>query len=286
MIMTADEITTEILKSKKYSGIEKNVIERISSETIQKYTGKKDVVKAVKKELHIIHESFLSESCLTKAESLIDNYKGENVNTDRDFAVQLMALHASTRERLPEADEIYALLGEYIRAEDCVIDIGCGFNPFALPFYSVFPKKYYAFDICLNAKRLLEKYFMLINRSCETDYSAEIFDAAAQMPLVFSQGQTALSAGTGENGKNTLFMFKLMPLLERQKKGHGFRIMENPSFKKIIVSFPTKSAGGREKGMEAFYSSFFESKLPTELVIAEKAVFKNEMFYIVTRGGL
>ena len=115
---------------------------------------------------------------------------------------------------------------------------------------------------------------MLINRSCETDYSAEIFDAAAQMPLVFSQGQTAL------------FMFKLMPLLERQKKGHGFRIMKNPNFKKIIVSFPTKSAGGREKGMEAFYSSFFESKLPTELVIAEKAVFKNEMFYIGTRSGL
>ena len=257
-------ITEEILNSKKYSHIERKLVERICEETIPKYRQKSDIIKAVKKELHIIHGSFLSENCHTQADKLIDAYSGHNIKADKTFALKLMALHASTRERLKQAPEIYLYLSSFIKAEDTVIDIGCGFNPLALPFYDTLPKSYFAFDISISTIHTLTKYFALAN----FPYQAEIYDAVTQTPRV--QTDVAL-------------LLKLFPLLERQKKGSAFSILNAISFRSAIVSFPLKSASGKEKGMETFYALSFEKGLPQELEIADKTIFKNEMFYAVRR---
>jgi len=260
----AHEMAGEILCSKKYAGINRAVVERICLETIPKYAKPKDVIKAVKKELHIIHESFLSEDCHRKAEALLDGYlRPEGITADQDFALQLMALHASTRERLGRVEDIYGYISGYLKADDRIIDMGCGFNPFALPFFTVRPKHYVAYDISSSTVRTLDHYFTLAG----LPYRAEMLDAAMQRP----------AAVKGD----VLFMFKLFPLLERQKKGRAYEILHTASC--TIVSFPLKSASGREKGMEAFYASQFETGLPPEFAIAEKKIFLNEMFYVMYR---
>ena len=238
-------------------------MERICTETVTKYAKRKDILKAVKKELHIIHGSYLPDNCCCEAEALIDGYTGDNIKMDKGFAAQLMALHVSTRERLGQAVDIYPYLNRFIQAEDIIIDIGCGFNPFALPFYNKWPKSYIAYDICLSTICMLTKYFELTG----LPYRAEILDAVSQIPEI--QGDVAL-------------MFKLFPLLDRQKKGRAFELLNLLSFRTAIISFPIKSASGREKGMEAFYSSHFEGGLQAGFNIVDKAVFENELFYIVS----
>jgi len=103
--------------SKKYSCIDRAIVERICQESFPKYRKLDEVIKAVKKELHIIHSSFLLEDCHKKAEVLIDAYTGKDIKTDQAFALRLMALHASTRERLEQAAEIYSCLSAYINEE-------------------------------------------------------------------------------------------------------------------------------------------------------------------------
>ena len=255
------EVVSEILRSKKYAGVDPAVVERIAAETIPKYAKQKDVIKAVKKELHIIHESFLHEECHAKAEAILS----ARPEINRDLALQLMALHASTKERLHQAAEIYECIGRYVGAGDSVVDIGCGFNPFALPLFAEQPKDYHAFDINTATIQVLNKFFGLAG----LPYTAQLCDAAAQTPAV--QG-------------SVLFLFKLFPLLERQKKGRAFELLQAMGCKTSVVSFPLKSASGKEKGMEAFYTAQFEGGLPSNFVIIERVKFTNEMFYVVGSG--
>jgi len=252
------ELAEEILRSRKYAQVDRAVVERICAATVPKFAKRKDVIKAVKKELHIIHESFLQDECHAKAVAILETHP----RVDKDIALQLMALHASTKERISQATEIYAFISRYVTDENCVVDIGCGFNPFALPFFTKQPKDYAAFDINTATVQTLNKFFELGGML----YEARLCDAVAQTPGV--QG-------------DVLFMFKLFPLLERQEKGRAFGLLRAMEWKTAIVSFPLKSASGKEKGMEAFYTAQFEGGLPSEFAIIERVKFANEMFYVV-----
>ncbi|MDR2571405.1 MAG: Rmt family 16S rRNA (guanine(1405)-N(7))-methyltransferase [Oscillospiraceae bacterium] len=269
--MTRDDIVNDVLRTKKYSNVDKAVVERISVETLPKYNKQKDVLRAVKKELHIIYESFLQGGCYSKAEAILNSYESAaHCITDKDCSVSLMALHTSTNERLGQVEEIYDFISQYVTTSSNVIDIGCGFNPFALPFFKQLPKEYFAFDISLSTIQVLNMYFKLAG----LDYKAAICDAAIQTPGI---------SGIPDSNTKVLFMFKLFPILERQKKGRAFEILKSINCEASIVSFPLKSVSGKEKGMETHYSSKFEKDLPTEYTIKEKAVFENEMFYVLEK---
>ena len=262
--MNINELTTEISNSKKYAHVDENVVARIVAEIIPKYPKRKDIIKAVKKELHIIHESFLPEDCHARAETLLDNYDGENIATDQELAMKLMTLHSSTKERIGQVNEIYQYLSNYIKADDKIADIGCGFNPFALPFLIDKPRSYTAYDLSSATVNLLNKYF----KQADLTYQALINDIVAKPP---------------STNFTIALMFKLFPILEHQKKGRAFELLGELNCHRFIISFPLKSASGKEKGMEKFYTTRFETELPTELSILNKTIFDNEMFYILKR---
>jgi len=264
-VNSSNEIAVEILQSKKYSNIDRTTVERICLETIPKYKKQKDVIKAAKRKLHIIHESFLQEGCHEKAEIILNGYQGDDIKFDKSLAFQLLTLHNSTKERLPQIEEIYAFISQYAKSEDSIIDIGCGFNPLALPFFTELPKNYFACDINSSTAKVLNKYF---NMAKLPSYNAEICDMVTDTPSTHG---------------DVLFAFKLFPLLQQQKKGRDFDVLSMLNCPTSIISFPTKSASGKEKGMEAFYSMQFEKRLPSDFVVIEKAVFANEMFYVVRR---
>jgi len=262
--MTVLEITDTILTSKKYSNVDRSVVERIAAETIPKYANQKDTIKAIKKELHIIHESFLQAGCYAKADMMLDNYSGIDIKTDKNLTIKLMALHTSTKERLGQEVEIYKYISQYIKAEDRVVDIGCGHNPFTLPFFTDLPKKYTAYDIDSSTIQTLSNYFRLAG----LPYKSEICDVVVSMPK--------------EHG-DIILMLKLFPVLEQQKKGRAFEIIKELDCRTSIVSFPIKSTSGKEKGMEEFYTTYFEKNLPSGLFIIEKERFSNEIFFILEK---
>ena len=312
---SAETVAGEVMRSKKYAALDEAAIMRVCGEAVVKYPKTKDAVKAAKKELHIIYGAFVDEGRLERAESMIMNYGGDACGMMRDkaFAARLMELHSSTAERAGREEEIYSFIGRYFNQRTFATDIGCGFNPFALPFLPVQPAGYAAYDICARTIRTVNLYFSRLNNpsffALAADAAAEgvfggaekggganseqgVLDGAEQSVSNgaereffddVEQGFLAGGAAAAPGTTAVLLMFKLFPLLERQRKGLGFALLKKLAYSFAIVSFPTKSASGREKGMEGHYSGLFENGLPERCIIIDKATFGNEMFYVINK---
>lgn len=264
-----NDVFEEVIKSKKYSELDRAIVMRICEEVSDKYPKKKEAVKAAKNQLHIIHESFLMTDCYKIAYSILEDNKVviTNQGFSKDLSLRIMGLHASTKERIEHVEETYSWLSSYISSDSTLIDVGCGFNPFAIPFWEERPMCYYAYDISNKAAELLNYFFSLEKTE---GYKAMILDATIDAP-----SQPA----------DILLAFKLLPLLQQQKKGRAFSFLEDSAFQKAIVSFPIKSLSGKEKGMLEFYSHFFEDGLSQSISILERKVINNELFYVVSKKG-
>lgn len=263
-----DDIVAEILRSKKYKDIDPSIIRRICVESIKKHSQKKEVIKAIKNELYIIHASYLLKECHKKAFLLLSQITPDHDNLQlSDIVMQILQLHVSTRERVNDIREIYDFLSEYITSDSIVLDIGCGFSPFAFILLHEHPKSYIAYDINIETVNLLNAYFIRTNQAL---YKAKILDAVSETP-VFEE-------------IDMVFLFKLFPLLQQQKKRRGFHILAEMKFKKAIVSFSIKSISGKLKGMESFYSELFSDNLPANIKIIKKSTFSNEMFYVLEKS--
>ena len=260
-----NDLYNELLKSKKYSDIAPAVLQRVCENASMRYSKPKDALKAAKTELHIINESYLTSDCHKKAAALISGYSGSGMATDKEFSLSLMRLHASSRERIEYINEIYSFLSCFVNRNTVLGDIGCGFSPFALPFFDKAPQKYFAYEINGETTGVLNRYFSAMSKN---GYFAETLDAVSVVP---------------EKHFDTVFLFKLLPVLQQQKKGRAFEVLMELDYSVGVVSFPLKSLSGREKGMNGHYSSFFEDGLPTGFKVMDKQSIGNELFYIIKK---
>ncbi len=245
----------------KYSFLAPALVLRIAREEYPKYKKEKDRIKAVKKRLHIVCGAFESENCHAGAASIIESTPGAEFS--REDLTRICSLHASTRERLPAMDEFYGFLNEVLEDPESVIDLGCGFAPFCAQLLPGV-RAYHASDIDARSIKNVEAW--LSRRGILG--SAEPLDAVSQTPATEADGA---------------FIFKLFPVLEAQKKGRGFELMKELKVNRYAVSFPVKSLGGRDKGMEAFYSAGFEGGLPNCFEITAKKLIGTELVYAVKR---
>lgn len=255
-------VIEEIKKAKNYSAICEDVILRICNEELPKYKKSKDVIKSVKKKLHTINNAFLQNYSHKVATDLLQDIdlKGQETTCD-----SIMRLHSSTNERINELSTFYSEINAQIGAIDSIIDIGCGFNPFSLPWMQTkVPLKYFAYDINLTTIDLINKYFKAI----QLDSQALPLDIISRTP-----SQEA----------HVAFLFKLLPLIEQQKKGLYLNILTSLNVEFIIVTFPIISLSGIQKGMKEYYSNWFENGINGEFNICYKNTTQNELIYIISK---
>lgn len=263
--MEINDIINEIISSRKYSGIDKSVVERISIELSKRYKKSKELIKAIKNQLHIINVSFFESDSHKLSSELLEN-DTEDVSNDCHLSEEILSLHASTKERSAYLKEIYSdFLGTYITTSTSIIDIGCGFNPFALPFYHELPNEYHALDINKETINLINKYFSYFHND---KYKASIVDVVSNNSTIHG---------------SLIFLFKILPLIEQQKKGGSILLLQSMNFEKAIISFPIKSMTGKNKGMEQYYSTFFEELIKNAYDIIEKKVIGSELFYVIKK---
>ncbi|HIG3790825.1 TPA: RmtH family 16S rRNA (guanine(1405)-N(7))-methyltransferase, partial [Klebsiella pneumoniae] len=96
--------------------------------------------------------------------------------------------------------------------------------------------------------------------------------------------QDVLCAPPAEAGDLAL-IFKLLPLLEREQAGSAMALLQSLNTPRMAVSFPTRSLGGRGKGMEANYAAWFEGGLPAEFEIEDKKTIGTELIYLIKKNG-
>ena len=262
-LSNAINIREEILSSKKYAALYRPLALRICEEEYEKYNSDKERLKAVKSILHAMYGAYLSSNSFKKTERYLDSFSaGADYGTD-----QVLYLHASTKERMRSIKDFYGFIFDAVGAVETLLDIGCGFNPFTLPY---FPekgkgiKKYYAMDIDERIAELNNRYFELMG-----------------LPLL--AGCVDIIAETPEKSVDVAFLFKILPLIERQAKGRSAKLLREIDARYIVVSYPTKSLSGKGKGMYAFYAAAFEDLMGEDLCVYAEKEIGDELVYVVVK---
>ena len=255
-----EKILNEIQASKKYSGLYKPLLLRICMEEYPKYNSGKEAVKSIKNTLHGMFGAYLSNDIFKKANKLMDANDTEKI----------LQLHASTKERYKYLSEFYNYIFSVTGPADSILDIGCGLNPFTIPYFPKKPAMYYALDIDNRVAALNNRFFDHIGLPA----LASCCDAVTENPEAFA---------------DVAFLFKLLPLIERQSKNRAIELLRAIKAKYIIVTYPTKSLTGKKKGMTEFYSAAFEDIISEDISngtfkLAAREIVGDELIFVLANS--
>jgi len=252
-----DEVLHNLLA--KYAHIAPGAVERVYRGELGKYKSPKDVDKAARRALHQMTGAFMTRHQLKAGQAFMLAYAGG----DRAALAEALKLHASTRERLHGIEGFYGRLFECTGVVRRVLDLACGLNPLYIGDrgYSV---------VGADAHGEMAGFVNEWAAMCGWDVEVACADLLSE--ATFPECDLAL-------------LLKLLPVLERQEKGSGMRLLQHTPGRFKAVSFPIRTLGGRGVGMERNYSEWFEKNLPDGLCIAQRFLEADELCYIVL-GGL
>lgn len=256
-----EQLLEKLLHSKKYQDICPDTIRRIFDECMQKYKKPKDAEKAAREQLHGITGAFLSREeagrcCVDMHQWLIGGRLDNNL-------AHMLERHASTRERLPleRMDAMYAQIFEITGRPATVLDLACGLNP-----------------IYLGAQGISAEGIDISGQAIET---INAFGIQAKLPVHAVCADLLCENTIPRKRFDVCLLFKILPLLERQRNGAAMATLRQINAAYIVVSFPTRTLGGRNVGMEENYSRWMEAHLPESREIADRLTAENELFYIL-----
>jgi 16S rRNA (guanine(1405)-N(7))-methyltransferase len=262
-------IEKALLASRRYAAIAPVTIRRIAGKALLAANGDvPDAIKRTKRGLHEIYGAYLPgstpnyQSMLRKLRAAID---GGGEQAVLDAITSAMAVHASTRERLPYLGRFYEQIFSRVPAPATIRDLACGFHPLAVTLMPLSSSvTYLASDIDTRLVEFIDEALTALG----TAHRVEVADLIGQQVT--------------ERADLTLLL-KAVPCLERQQAGAGWDLLDAVNSPTIVLTFPTKSLGQRSKGMFQTYSAAFENRLSDRSWQAERLEIPNELIYVVRK---
>jgi len=262
-------IEAELGRSRRYGSVAPSTLRRAAAKGLGTANGATaDAVKRAKRSLHEIYGAYLPGNppnygaLLRKLRAAVDA-------DDRDQMLAAlrtaMAVHASTRERLPHLSDFYREIFSRVPPPAAVRDLACGLNPLAVPWMGL-PETttYLASDIDIRQVDFLAEALAALG----VPHRAEVLDLVDQ-PVSEPVDLTLL--------------LKTVPCLERQRPGAGWNLIGAVNSPFVVVTFPTRSLGQRSKGMFQTYSAAFEARARQEAWQVEQAEIPGELIYVVRK---
>jgi 16S rRNA (guanine(1405)-N(7))-methyltransferase len=185
----------------------------------------------------------------------------------REACRRLLALHASTRERLPILDRFYATIWTHTGGVPrSLLDVACGLNPLTLPWMGL-PggTAYTAYDIDVERVDFLRRCLPLLG-------------TAAQVRL-----QDVLCDPPRERADVALLL-KSSTCLERQREGVTLALLDVLDAAYVVVTFPVQSLGRRDKGMRRHYRDWFADALSARQWPVAELILDSELVFVVHKG--
>ena len=239
--MALPQLVETVLASPKYAAIEPGLVYRLGAEELGKRRSLKAAVKATKDRLHQVAGAYLEHRpdylrWLQRLRSAADD---GGIEALKPLCCELLAQHTSSRERLPYLETFYAETLAGLPSVRSVLDLACGLNPLAIPWMPLAPgATYRACDIYTDLAAFLAQALPLLG-VVGNAYPCDIVAAPPQQPV------------------DLALLLKTLPCLERLERGAGRRLLDALQARYILVSFPARSLGGRQKGMPENYEAYF-----------------------------
>nr|MBC7245096.1 16S rRNA methyltransferase [Chloroflexota bacterium] len=260
-----DSVVQAVLLSPKYRNVCPDVIRNIASRELVMRRNWKEALKATKNKLHQVGGAYFDAG--TRYVRWLDELKEAAERADgaalRRVCTNIMGHHSSTRERLSILDEFYARTLSGLPPIRVVLDIACGLNPLAIPWMDFSEDiQYYAYDMYTDLAAFLNEFLVIIGVRGQA-YACDI----AHSPPV-EQADLAL-------------ILKSLPCLEQLDKSASVRLLDAVQSNYLLISFPVRSLGGREKGMVQNYEERFWELIAGRPWSVQRFAFATELAFLV-----
>ena len=251
MTSNAEPLATliaSIQNSAKYRDVCSEVIGNIGERELAKRRNLKEAIKATHNTLHQVSGAYLDSKehytrWLAELQTAAQSHYSQAV---RDVCTRILSSHASTRERLPILDQFYTQIFAELPPIHSVVDIACGLNPLTLPWMPLAnDATCYAYDISESSMSFITACLPLLG----VQGHAQACDVLQLSPM--PKVDVAL-------------LLKAIPCLEQIDKHAGQTLLRNIQADAIVVSFPVRSLGGRNKGMIEYYEAHFRTLVAHE----------------------
>lgn len=267
MDATLDELVAEVRKSAKYAHISESLIREIGAAELRKRASKKEAIKATKNKLHQAGGMFAEEKAnYDDWLSLVETRRGAALHDRQIALMSIMSHHASTRERLPILDTFYATIFAGLPPIHSVLDVACGLNPLAIPWMNLAPAAtYHAVDIYEDMMRFLGEAMNMLGVRGKAETRDVIHDCPTERVDV-------------------ALVLKAVPCLEQIDKRAGAILLNTINAQHIVVSYPTRTVGGRAIGMRATYEAHFNALVAGRNWPVARFEFENELVFRIDKA--
>ncbi|MFC1648608.1 hypothetical protein ACFL1B_04075, partial [Nanoarchaeota archaeon] len=222
----SDEFVEKVLQD--YLDKHPNALEKKDKPHFQRSREYRAMVKEVRAVLREVYGAFI----LTNYERMRKAIADLNNSPTLVQHKAVLGLHRSSKERLPYYDEIYDEIFAITGKPKRIMDLACGLNPFSYPWLDCKPE-YLAADISPVLMEFIQGYF----DAQGIQGNSFVFDLLKFRPTDF--------ASYAES--DVCFLFKTLDSLETMERGFSWKLVEGLPAKWVVVSFATKSFGGRKE---------------------------------------
>jgi 16S rRNA (guanine(1405)-N(7))-methyltransferase len=261
-----DELVRSVVASQKYRAVSEDLIRRIGLRELAARRSLKEAVKATRNTLHQVAGAYLDgrPDYASWAELLAGTAQAGGSEL-RQTCRQIMQHHASTRERATILGTFYTTALAGLQPIRSVLDVACGLNPLALPWMPLAADAtYYACDIYSDMVAFLNDFFRLAGARGQ----AQVCDLVADPP---------------RQKVDLALVLKALPPLEQIEKRAGLNLLHALNAHYLLVSFPARSLGGRDKGMVENYANRFLALAQAEGWPVERFEFATELVFRVRK---
>lgn len=226
------DVVERVRRSARYRDVDPAMLERLAAEELPRARNVDDAVKRVKRRLHQAVGAFRGAG---RRPALAAAWNGRLDDPGfRAACADAMRGHASTRERLPHLDTFYADIWSLTGRPRRLLDLGCGLNPLALPWMGLGAATYEAVDADERPLATVRAFLAL----------------AGQPHRVTHRD---LVAAPVTDPADVALLLKLVTTLDRQDRTAAARLVRSLEVAHAVVSFTTRTLGGRSRGMERTY---------------------------------
>jgi 16S rRNA (guanine(1405)-N(7))-methyltransferase len=263
-----EKLIQAILESSKYRAISLDLIQTIGLRELSVRRNLKEAIKATKNKLHQVAGAYLDARPQYErwAELLAASAQSGDPQELRRACLAIMQHHASTRERIELLDRFYTTIFAGLPPVRSLLDVACGLNPLSIPWMLLDGTvTYYACDIFADQVVFLNTCLPLLGVSGRA-FTCDLVSAPPQ-----EQVDVALA-------------LKVLPPLEQIDKNSSLRLLRALNARTLIVSFPARSLGGRNKGMAENYEQRFLPLFQAEQWQIERFDFPTELVFRLTKS--
>jgi len=263
-----ERLVREVAQSPKYRFLSPEFIASVGARELAVRGPFKEAVKATKRKLHQVTAAYVQEPAQYRR--WLERLRAAHAEGEEAFQTacrEVMATHASSRERLPILERFYREPLASLAPISRVLDIACGLGPLGIPWMPLAPQaQYVAYDVDTALMAFLHEFLTLAGlegRACAAD----------------------VLQGLSEEGPfDVAYVLKALPCLEHIAPGCGERLLEELPARAILVSFPVASLGGRAKGMPAHYEAYLKGLIASKPWRIERFLFETELAFLIEKG--